>query len=244
MFDSLASRGEPPQFGADGKPIPARSNPSPIRLVAPPRRRRRRAATRPIAAAPAPAQQNTHAPAPAQPAPLPGQQDPEAIRTTTLAFLQQQSAGLPGKSTSPSHPPFHAVSTACMVLEPFMPTGARLWGRKPSAYVARASGRGPSICRRASRCMPPTTSPARDVAGRSADGRRPRRARGRPDRLASSDRDGPVASRRLRHVTRVSRAGMPLRRECSRARRLCRSDKQCAWSQPVKDSRFRRKAAR
>ncbi|XUW88353.1 flagellar basal body P-ring formation chaperone FlgA [Burkholderia sp. M6-3] len=129
-FDTLASRGEPPQLGADGKPVPARSNAlanSTRAAAASPTARV--AATRPIAAAPAPAQQNQRAAAPAQPEPLPGQQDPEAIRTTALAFLQQQSAGLPGKVDITVAPAFPRGLAACMVLEPFMPSGARLWGR-------------------------------------------------------------------------------------------------------------------
>jgi flagella basal body P-ring formation protein FlgA len=83
----------------------------------------------------APAQQNprtaatTIAAAAAQPAPLPGQQDPEAIRAVALAFLQQQSAGLPGKVDITVAPAFPRGLAACMMLEPFMPSGARLWGR-------------------------------------------------------------------------------------------------------------------
>ena len=65
----------------------------------------------------------------AQPAPLPGQQDAEAIRSAALAFLQQQSAGLPGKIDITVAPAFPRGLAACTVLEPFMPSGARLWGR-------------------------------------------------------------------------------------------------------------------
>ncbi|CAB3714104.1 flagellar basal body P-ring formation chaperone FlgA [Paraburkholderia rhynchosiae] len=124
-FDSLASRGQPPQLGADGKPVAARSSaptngaaPAPIA---------RMPATRQVA--PAVTQQNLRAAAPAQPAPLPGQQDPEAVRAAALAFLQQQSAGLPGKVDVTVAPAFPRGLAACMMLEPFMPSGARLWGR-------------------------------------------------------------------------------------------------------------------
>ncbi|WP_027799280.1 flagellar basal body P-ring formation chaperone FlgA [Paraburkholderia dilworthii] len=128
-FDTLASRGEPPQFGPDGKPVAARSstraNSTSSAAAAP---TARMPATRPIAPA-AVAQQNLRAAAPVQPAPPPGQQDPEAIRAAALAFLQQQSAGLPGKVDITVAPAFPRGLAACMMLEPFMPSGARLWGR-------------------------------------------------------------------------------------------------------------------
>ncbi|QTD90004.1 flagellar basal body P-ring formation chaperone FlgA [Burkholderia anthina] len=86
------------------------------------------------AAAPAPA-------AAAHPAPLPGQQDPEAIRRTALAFLQQQIAGLPGKTTATVAPAFPRGLAACTTLEPFLPTGARLWGR--TTVGVRCAGERP-----------------------------------------------------------------------------------------------------
>ncbi|MBI0327067.1 flagellar basal body P-ring formation chaperone FlgA [Burkholderia plantarii] len=58
-----------------------------------------------------------------------GQQDPEAIRAAALAFLQQQTAGLPGKATITVAAAFPRGLAACATLEPFLPTGARLWGR-------------------------------------------------------------------------------------------------------------------
>ncbi|WP_244126873.1 flagellar basal body P-ring formation chaperone FlgA [Burkholderia gladioli] len=71
------------------------------------------------------------APAQAQAAPpVPeGQQDPEAIRQAALAFLRQQTAGLPGKAIVTVAPAFPRGLAACTGLEPFLPTGARLWGR-------------------------------------------------------------------------------------------------------------------
>jgi flagella basal body P-ring formation protein FlgA len=53
----------------------------------------------------------------------------EAIRSAALAFLQQQSAGLPGKVEITVAPAFPRGLAACTTLEPFMPSGARLWGR-------------------------------------------------------------------------------------------------------------------
>ncbi|WP_027210693.1 flagellar basal body P-ring formation chaperone FlgA [Burkholderia sp. WSM2232] len=131
-FDTLASRGEPPQIGADGKPIAARpsapANSANSAVAAP---NARMPATRPASPTASVAQQNPRAAAtaPAQPAPLPGQQDPEAIRAVALAFLQQQSAGLPGKVDITVAPAFPRGLAACMTLEPFMPSGARMWGR-------------------------------------------------------------------------------------------------------------------
>ncbi|MGI2233691.1 flagellar basal body P-ring formation chaperone FlgA, partial [Burkholderia vietnamiensis] len=65
----------------------------------------------------------------AQPATPPGQQDPESIRRSALAFLQQQIAGLPGKTTTTVAAAFPRGLAECTTLEPFLPTGARLWGR-------------------------------------------------------------------------------------------------------------------
>ncbi|WP_269506613.1 flagellar basal body P-ring formation chaperone FlgA [Burkholderia sp. IMCC1007] len=75
------------------------------------------------------------------PAPLPGQQDPEAIRRTALAFLQQQIAGLPGKTTATVATAFPRGLAACTTLEPFLPTGARLWGR--TTVGVRCAGERP-----------------------------------------------------------------------------------------------------
>lgn len=57
-----------------------------------------------------------------------GQQDGESIRRAALAFLQQQTLGLPGKIAITVAPTFPRGLAACATLEPFMPTGARLWG--------------------------------------------------------------------------------------------------------------------
>ncbi|MFM0628468.1 flagellar basal body P-ring formation chaperone FlgA [Paraburkholderia xenovorans] len=129
-FDSLASRGEPPQLGANGKPVVTRaavapaataaSAPAPAAIARTPTARQ---------VAPAVAQQNLRPATLAPAAPLPGQQDPEAIRSAALAFLQQQSAGLPGKVDITVAPAFPRGLADCTMLEPFMPSGARLWGR-------------------------------------------------------------------------------------------------------------------
>jgi flagella basal body P-ring formation protein FlgA len=127
-FDTLASRGEPPEFGANGKPIataatrPASSTLA--RMPMPPP-----ASRQPATAVASGTPQNATVAAPAQAAPLPGQQDPEAIHAAALAFLQQQAAGLPGKIDITVAAAFPRGLAACTSLEPFMPTGARLWGR-------------------------------------------------------------------------------------------------------------------
>ena len=59
----------------------------------------------PVSANPAPA---ANAATAAQPATPPGQQDPESIRRTALAFLQQQVAGLPARPPRRSRPRFRA----------------------------------------------------------------------------------------------------------------------------------------
>ncbi|RKU00824.1 flagellar biosynthesis protein FlgA [Burkholderia sp. Nafp2/4-1b] len=104
------------------------------------------AAARAAAAAPAP--RTAAAPATAatatassQPATPPGQQDPESIRRTALAFLQQQIAGLPGKTTATVATAFPRGLAACTTLEPFLPTGARLWGR--TTVGVRCAGERP-----------------------------------------------------------------------------------------------------
>jgi flagella basal body P-ring formation protein FlgA len=138
-FDSLASRGEPPQLSATGKPVvttavatkPAPAAPTSAPTAAPmppaPATIARTPAIRQVA--PAVAQQNLRPAVVAQPVPLAGQQDAEAIRSAALAFLQQQSAGLPGKVEITVAPAFPRGLAACTMLEPFMPSGARLWGR-------------------------------------------------------------------------------------------------------------------
>ncbi|MGN7982474.1 flagellar basal body P-ring formation chaperone FlgA [Burkholderia sp. 22313] len=78
---------------------------------------------------------------PAQAATPPGQQDPESIRRTALAFLQQQVAGLPGKTTATVAAAFPRGLAACTTLEPFLPTGARLWGR--TTVGVRCAGERP-----------------------------------------------------------------------------------------------------
>jgi flagella basal body P-ring formation protein FlgA len=127
-FDSLASRGEPPQLGANGKPVATRAAVAPAATAAPaPAAIARTPTVRQVA--PAVAQQNLRPATLAPAAPLPGQQDPEAIRSAALAFLQQQSAGLPGKVDITVAPAFPRGLADCTMLEPFMPSGARLWGR-------------------------------------------------------------------------------------------------------------------
>lgn len=58
----------------------------------------------------------------------PGQEDGERIRAAALAFLQQQSAGLPGKVEVSVSAVFPRGLAACASLEPFMPPGARSFG--------------------------------------------------------------------------------------------------------------------
>lgn len=65
--------------------------------------------------------------APASNAPA-GQEDGETIRRAALAYLQQQTLGLPGKINITVAQTFPRGLAACATLEPFMPTGARLWG--------------------------------------------------------------------------------------------------------------------
>ncbi|HDR9163720.1 TPA: flagellar basal body P-ring formation protein FlgA [Burkholderia vietnamiensis] len=100
-----------------GAPEPASNAPRPAFAA-------RAAVVRTAHAAPAP-----QPAAAAQPATPPGQQDPESIRRSALAFLQQQIAGLPGKTTTTVAAAFPRGLAECTTLEPFLPTGARLWGR-------------------------------------------------------------------------------------------------------------------
>ncbi|WP_233865222.1 flagellar basal body P-ring formation chaperone FlgA [Paraburkholderia adhaesiva] len=58
-----------------------------------------------------------------------GQQDGESVHAAALAFLQQQSAGLPGHVTVTVSPVFPRGLAACTQLETFMPPGAQTWGR-------------------------------------------------------------------------------------------------------------------
>ncbi|KAA0083807.1 flagellar basal body P-ring formation protein FlgA [Paraburkholderia sp. T12-10] len=91
------------------------------------------------AATPAPAAPATSAASAMTPAPTAaatpttnapaGQEDGETIRRAALAFLQQQTVGLPGKIGIKVMRTFPRGLGACTTLEPFMPTGARLWGR-------------------------------------------------------------------------------------------------------------------
>lgn len=76
------------------------------------------------------AQAQAQAQAPAAQAPVPaGQQDGEQVRAAALAYLQQQSAGLPGKVAITVAPVFPRGLAACTSLQPFMPVGARTWGQ-------------------------------------------------------------------------------------------------------------------
>ncbi|MEX3935583.1 flagellar basal body P-ring formation chaperone FlgA [Paraburkholderia phymatum] len=101
------------------------------------------AASAPAVAVPAQVQAQAQVQAAAQPAaPVPaGQQDGESIRRAALAYLQQQSAGLPGKVEISVATAFPRGLAACTTLEPFMPTGARLWGR--TTVGVRCAGERP-----------------------------------------------------------------------------------------------------
>lgn len=59
----------------------------------------------------------------------PASQDPEAIRALATDFLRQQTTGLPGKVGITVAPSFARGLAACAQLTPFLPPGARLWGR-------------------------------------------------------------------------------------------------------------------
>ncbi|KVE02788.1 flagellar basal body P-ring formation chaperone FlgA [Burkholderia anthina] len=128
----VAGTAEPASNAARPAPQPAAS----ARLAA------ARAAS--VAAAPRTAAASANpAPAAAAPPPAtpPGQQDPETIRRAALAFLQQQIAGLPGKTTATVTTAFPRGLAACTTLEPFLPTGARLWGR--TTVGVRCAGERP-----------------------------------------------------------------------------------------------------
>ena len=196
----------------------------------------------PVSANPAPA---ANAATAAQPATPPGQQDPESIRRTALAFLQQQVAGLPGKTTTTvttafprgNSPRARRSSRSC---RPARACGAA----RRSACAARASGRGPSTCRRKSPCRPPTTSP---------------RARSRPasrfPRPAIVARDGDLTVLPLAVITdpaqaigatalaRIS-AGLPLRQDLLKERGVGVGRPDGAGRRGRAVSRFRPRAAR
>ncbi|PRG79407.1 flagellar basal body P-ring formation protein FlgA [Burkholderia multivorans] len=97
-------------------------------------------ATRP-AAVTAAATAAPASPPPTQSAGAPAQQDPDTIRRAALTFLQQQIAGLPGKTSATVAPAFPRGLAACTTLEPFLPTGARLWGR--TTVGVRCAGERP-----------------------------------------------------------------------------------------------------
>ncbi len=59
----------------------------------------------------------------------PGKQDNEAIRVAAEQFLRQQAAGLPGQVVITVKPAAPSGLTQCTALEPFLPPGARVWGR-------------------------------------------------------------------------------------------------------------------
>ncbi|MFP4896338.1 flagellar basal body P-ring formation chaperone FlgA [Paraburkholderia sp. EG304] len=126
-FDSLAARGEPPEFGANGKPLAAVAA-QPVRLPSMKAPAASPSARQPAANTSTAVAQRTPQTA-AAPAPLPGQQDPEAIHAAALAFLKQQAVGLPGKVDITVASAFARGLAACTSLEPFMPSGGRLWGR-------------------------------------------------------------------------------------------------------------------
>jgi flagella basal body P-ring formation protein FlgA len=106
-----------PSFAQAAANLPARANaqaaPAPALPASP--------------ASPAAAISPAAAAAPASNAPA-GQEDGESIRRVALAFLEQQTVGLPGKIKITVAPTFPRGLAACTTLEPFMPTGARLWG--------------------------------------------------------------------------------------------------------------------
>jgi flagellar basal body P-ring formation protein FlgA len=109
----VVARDEGIARGANAKPVAA-SPASPIRRVS-------FSPSTPVAAAPQASNANAN--------PNAAMQDGEAIRVAALNFLQQQAAGLPGKVEITVTPVFPRGLAACSALDPFMPTGARLWGR-------------------------------------------------------------------------------------------------------------------
>ncbi|KVR31807.1 flagellar biosynthesis protein FlgA [Burkholderia ubonensis] len=140
-----AARPAPPAAADQGRiaTVVAGEPAAAMRPALAPRQPARRANT--AAAAPAvrtlPAAGASAAAAAATAATPPGQQDPDTIRRTALAFLQQQIAGLPGKPAASVAPSFPRGLAACTTLEPFLPTGARLWGR--TTVGVRCAGERP-----------------------------------------------------------------------------------------------------
>ena len=59
----------------------------------------------------------------------PGKQNDEAIRVAAEQFLRQQAAGLPGQVVITVKPAAPSGLAQCVALEPFLPPGARVWGR-------------------------------------------------------------------------------------------------------------------
>lgn len=58
------------------------------------------------------------------------QQQPEAVRTAVTAFLERETSGLPGKvDIEVGELDARNQLPACAALEPFLPGGARAWGR-------------------------------------------------------------------------------------------------------------------
>lgn len=111
-----------------------------------PQAARSAAQARAAAAQPGQSAQPGQAAQPVQPAqaaqPVPaGQQDGESIRRAALAFLQQQTLGLPGKVSVTVSPAFPRGLAACSTLAPFMPPGARLRGR--TTVGVRCAGEHP-----------------------------------------------------------------------------------------------------
>ncbi|MGF6752734.1 flagellar basal body P-ring formation chaperone FlgA [Paraburkholderia sp. GAS42] len=138
-FDSLASRGEPPQLGVSAGNTRAVNG-----YVATRGAGAGAAASQPqtqarpqVQAAALQAVQPTQ---PSQPVPA-GQQDGEAVHRAALAFLQQQVVGLPGKVEITVAQVFPRGLAACTTFEPFMPTGTRLWGR--TTVGVRCAGERP-----------------------------------------------------------------------------------------------------
>lgn len=113
---------------------------APVNPVTPPARAVAASQTAQAVQATQPAQlaQAAQAAQAAQPAPA-GQQDGELIRAAALDFLKQQAVGLPGHVELTVAPAFPRGLAACATLQPFMPNGARMWGRT-TVGVRCASG--------------------------------------------------------------------------------------------------------
>ncbi|SAK42859.1 flagellar basal body P-ring biosynthesis protein FlgA [Caballeronia hypogeia] len=119
--DAAASRTMNTRPVAAGTAVPAANAASPMRRVS-----FNPSSSAATAATPAAA---TLPPAPGTAATPATMQDGESIRVAALNFLQQQAAGLPGKVEITVTPVFPRGLAACSSLDPFLPTGARLWGR-------------------------------------------------------------------------------------------------------------------